>query len=548
MKNFKIVSSSVLFSALVLTSCGGGGPNYPKVSFWHNFGSSYTQTLNRMLAKVEESIHITPDAESQGSYDKLQTNMMASIATRTFPTLATGYPDHFAGYLRDGIQLSFDDDTGDLPNFVEEYNEEYQTDILADYYDEYMVENKALVAGHVVGLPFNKSTEVLCYNSDLVEYLWSQDATITKSIPATWDAFRSEGPKYLVAIHNLFGHQGKYIDEDTGEEVEGFVGGKLLYGKTGADGHCEDFEVRTEKYEVIPEGWHLVVDFQHVGEEEFNLLMWDATDNMFITIVRQWGATYTSYTEKDQKSSRHGYAEFWNAESEPKTRAALEAIYDLHANNGVDDESVKSTIFSVTDGYNSDAFKAGKCLFTVGSSGGLSYNLPTTNAFRVRVAPIPYHEADKKYVISQGTNIGIFDQGDDETLRNAFKVAVALTTGEIQGEWAARTGYYPASKSATNSKVYQSLLNDEQTTPQFTLYQDSAKLNQGSYMNTSEGWTKFVDAGFVGSSFIRTEVKPIIGIILNGMADINKGDKTLTEVIDETMAETLDRIDDYIRK
>ena len=536
MKNLKVITLSA-FTALALSACGGGGGGGPQgdgILFWSNFGSAYTSALLSLIDDVEAETNIKVNHESQGSYPKLQTNINNSVATRTFPTIATGYPDHFAGYIRSDIMLAMDD-------YIEEYNEANSVNLLDDYYPEYLTENQELVKGHTLGLPFNKSTEVMTYNVDLFDYVKTLDNTITK-LPETWADFQNDGPKYLSALHTagLFGTEKQ--DEQGATIVEG---GKYLYGKRGADGHVSEFFVEAKQLDPKDTSkGDLLVDFSQIAESDFNLIMWDAPDNLFITLVRQFGGSYTSYTEEDRQSARHGFADFWSGDYKAKTRDALKMVYNLYANAP---EGVNSRVFAITDSYNSDAFKAGKVLFTVGSSGGLSYNLPETNKFKVSVAPIPYKDADHKYVISQGANLGLFDQGDDKTIEDAFKVIVSLTKGEIQGKWAATTGYYPATKSATNSKAYQALINEKQETPLKVLYQDSAKLNQENYMKSTEKWIKFVDPGFVGSSVIREEVGKIILPILNKRPDIISGKTTLDQAIDDTLAISVKALEGYIR-
>ena len=189
------------------------------------------------------------------------------------------------------------------------------------------------------------------------------------------------------------------------------------------------------------------------------------------------------------------------------------------------------------DSYSSSGFKNNQCMFTVCSSGGLSYNISDT---RFKVHTIPYYDDGttvRKFVISQGTNLAIFDQGSAEDKQKAFDAIVALTTGDLQSAWAAETGYYPASISATNGDAYKALISNKQENPTKVAYQESAKLNEDFYMNKAENWTKFVDPGFIGSSSIRKEVDTLPAIIFGGT-------KTIQEVLDESY----ERIADYVRK
>ena len=117
----------------------------------------------------------------------------------------------------------------------------------------------------------------------------------------------------------------------------------------------------------------------------------------------------------------------------------------------------------------------------------------------------------------------------DQTVELAFDTVIKMTTGEYQAKWATLTGYYPASRSATESKLYQDFINPAQpdySDPIATAYREGAKLNQDEYMMAAMNWTKFVDPGFVGSATIRLKADNIVGDIIN-----YKGEKTIEEVL-----------------
>jgi ABC-type glycerol-3-phosphate transport system substrate-binding protein len=144
------------------------------------------------------------------------------------------------------------------------------------------------------------------------------------------------------------------------------------------------------------------------------------------------------------------------------------------------------------------------------SSGGLSYN--TANwKHRFRVAPIPYKYADNKTVISQGANICMTNK---KNYTNASKVIKALTSGEFQAAWCLETGYYPCSKSAVATEAYQNFLKETTAYPDASAtriaYREGSKLNSDHYMSETEGWVKFVDPAFKGSSILRTTVKGVL--------------------------------------
>lgn len=539
MKKFKpLVLASVL--PLLLSSCGVD----KGIVFWHPFGASYTTALNTLVNKVASELNYTVTPETQGSYDKLQTNIMNSIANASFPYMALGYPDHFAGYILNNVML-------DLTPFIQKYNEKHNVNLEEDYYEQYMAENKDLKEGKIFGLPFNKSTEVMVYNADLFEYVKSLDSSITK-LPETWDDFMTEGPKYLTALkgQNLF------------KVVEGKqeYPGKGVAAKYNANGVASEFklvEKANNRFDVGAD-YTLIADFSNVQESDFNVIMSDSTDNLFITVIRQWGSSYTGFTAQEQASrAQKGHIEFWNdkyPEYKAKTIDALTYLYDLHTAS----KDTKGHVFNLGgELYNSDDFKVGSVFFNICSSGGLSNNVPTgakaagqmtSPNFNVGILPIPYKDAAHKFVISQGTNLGMFDKGlEEEKAMEVFDVMVGLSTGEHQGEWAATTGYYPASKSATASTAYQEFINNTNPTAEKVLYQISSQVNEREYMDDAKGWVKFVDKAFIGSSSIRGAVKPIIRTLLSLRTDIEAGELSIDEAISSTINEALKNYKEYIK-
>lgn len=524
-----ITAVAALLAAASLTSCPKSNHD---LLMWTGFGSSYSIALRDVLDKYQEAAGLTIEHESQGGYTNLQTNMNNSIATATYPDIANGYPDHFAGYINNEIQVPLDD-------FIKEYNEEHGGDLLSDYFPEYMKENQELAyddEGNKItyGLPFNKSTEVLGYNNYFVQY--AQSINDTLGVPKTWDELKTMGPGYKTVMNGLAKHGdtlGKWvygqIDQNDPNTV---VPGSwrlvdAIADEKGAD-HC-------------PEGLSFLLDCAKVDMNYFRVCSWDSSENMFITILRQWGSEYTSFTKADMAIG-HGYARYYDAAYKDATKAALQYFEELYADGTFGLPSDLSSSAS----YSSDSFLANNCIFTVCSSGGLSYNIKEGYGRKFRVAPVPYHDASKKFVISQGTNLAVFDRNDVATQKKAFEAIVALTTGELQSEWAVQTGYYPASKSATEAKPYQDLINNTPATEVEAAYQESAKVNEENYMKESEGWVKFVDPGFTGSSSIRAEVGSIPGMVFKNYVLRIRGESYKT--IDQILAESYARIDTYVKK
>lgn len=510
-KKYAKITTAALFGALISGAASGCGQNYD-LTMWIGFGSAYTTAANNLIDRymARDDIDYSIGVETQGGYDKLQKNLNNSFATASYPNFSHGYPDHFAGYISTGVQVALDD-------YITAYDAKHGTNLLEDYYDDYMEENKQLKyradgTPYIMGLPFNKSTELLGYNAYFLDYAKSVDSSIT--LPETWDGWAEVGPKMVTVMKSLFGKYLWAIDDETTNTYK-------------------DYKITTNN--VAPsDSYTLLLDCANVNADNFKLMSWDSSDNMFITIVRQWGSVYTDYTSEDIIKYQHGWAYFNSDENKSKTIAAMEFFKDLYKK---DVFGLPSNISS--DSYSSTAFKNNQCMFVICSSGGLSYNVSEVGRFKL--APIPYKDADKKYVISQGTNLCLFEQGTEEDMQKSFDTMVAISTGELQSSWAAETGYYPSCKSATvEGTAYYDLLNSKQDSPTKIAYQDSAKLNEEVYMNESLNWQKFVDKGFVGSSKIRDEVETIMAIVF-------AGEKTSEQILNESM-ERLKTYDPKYRK
>lgn len=550
------LSTVLMFGALVATACGtgpstpggktgttGGGstsrpwstehinmPEEGKLEMWHNFGANYTTILEEAFVTPLLADKIDVYAESKGSYEGILEKMNYASAEKTYPNIVTGYPDHFATYSRWGYPAS---ETGALANLNKyldnkELNEKHKQEtgyyLREDYYPEYMVENDSICYALnnaddaiTVGLPFNKSTEVIGYNGIFFDYVEEQEAKAGRTIkvPDTWDEWKTYGPVF--------------------RRYQMQLNGKYLYGDLSTDGDMKgsNFVVETSKRKDS-EGRDIkpLLDFSLAKDSETAVLSWDSLENMFITLVRQFGSQFTSYTREDRTArktaDRHGYMEFYSGDNKAKTVAAMQLVRDLSGTN--DATRIFATPKFVGGSYASAAFADNKVLFTICSTGGLSYNINEGQRFRVHT--VPYQSADNKYVISQGANMTILRQdnkrdpsmsrADTEAL--AFEALVKMTTGDYQAEWAKNTGYYPASKSATESQIYQDFLASTEALndPVERAYREGAQLNNEHYMKSSENWIKFVDPGFPGSADIRRKTASIIeGVINNSSKSID---------------------------
>ena len=164
------------------------------------------------------------------------------------------------------------------------------------------------------------------------------------------------------------------------------------------------------------------------------------------------------------------------------------------------------------ESYCSNPFKALKLAMTISSSAGLSYNIAAGAKFKIGIAPVPYKSADKKFVISQGTNIAMLKANEYQNL--ASWLFIKYLTTEKNADFAIKTGYLPVTASAKNSEEYQDFLNQKIGTDA-----DKARIAAADVANNTYGdgtWTNFVDPAFRGSNAIRNTVESAMPIAFYG--------------------------------
>ncbi|MDY0100796.1 MAG: extracellular solute-binding protein [Bacilli bacterium] len=467
------------------------------IELWTGFGNVINTELEPMLEDFTALTGINVEYEPKGGYDGLQQAINLSATSTTYPHIANGYPDHFAGYIASDIILRLDGfiendhlipETRDaLEEGEEEFVELPKLDI-TDFYPAYFKENQELEYDregnpYTLGLPFNKSTEVAVINRTAFDLFIHLDPTI--KVPETWDEVEAVSTK-IRGLMESKGYYGKVVGNDY-----------LAYTST----------------KDMPTGVKQLISFTEVSAESFRVLSVDSQANQFITGVRQWGGTYT---EMD-KVTRKGYIKF----NSDETRNYLTRMRELFDGNHI---GIPQT-WEETN-YCSGPFKEGKSLMNIGSSGGVVNGVPQANAFQIEAQPVPYQSADSKYVISQGTNLALFDRGTDVEKVAAWKLLKYLAQ-IVNGEFTARTGYYPTGPGAFESEYYQDYYNSTVKSANDKIKISAAKVNSDVYDDETLGWKKFVDPGFVGSSYIRQEVDFIISELFFGTPR-----KSVQEIID----------------
>lgn len=547
-----IILSGIAFSA---TSCTPWRNNYAydldfevdvsgtTIEFWTGFGTDINDALDDFLDEFEHLTGVHVAHESKGGYDNLLSAIQLAATTGGFPHIAIGYPDHFATYVKQNIIVRLDyyfenDVTNDF-----EGEEKFA---ITDFYQDYMRENQEIEfkddeTPWTLGVPFNKSTEVMVYNSTFFDWCAGGvgQATLNNlgigaiTVPTTYAELDSVSKNILALLDNVPsatpggapGVYNKYLMPD---------------GKAYAHNALGSYAVENAILNL-----HNIFKWGTDGrspKDTFKPFSYDSQSNLFITTVRQFGGQYTYFDKVD----KHGYVSF-NSEETKNGLRALKTMYDDNTFGiPADWDEAK---------YGSNPFKANKTVMTLGSSAGVANSAPTGNRFQIKAAPVPYHAADKKFVISQGANLALLDKGSREQ-RVASWMLLKFLSKYANGALCAQTGYYPASPFAEEGGMWVGgesesfddyvtwLQNAKVGSSAEKIKAQTAQVNLDYYVNADEHWTKFVDTPFAGSADIRNEVASGPGWVFYEQ----KGTKGNVEsVIKASLDALYERLKDYVK-
>lgn len=443
--NKLVMLSLLLVFAFVVTSCGDGNKSDKTViRYWHANGAALTTVLEEIKANFEAKYpEYTVELTSYGDYDVLRDTIAAGIASGEAPTAAQTYPDHIALY-NTGYALQPLDEYINHPEYG--MSAEEQAQFIKGFWAEGNMYDEE---GTRYGMPFNKSTELMYYNSDVFDkYGWE--------VPSTWDE--------VITI-------------------------------------CEAFK-KTDEYAAAVEA---------TSASQVFGMGYDSEANLFITFTQQWGATYTSFDAK----GKGVFNAFGGVEEDMlKSKESMNWLVQQFKAGNI------ATPGAFGAEYCSDAFKAGQCIMTIGSSAGADYNdgqKSTKTKFTTGVAPVPQKDLNHGQVIQQGTNVSLFDCADEDEELGGWLWLKHMVSYESALIWALNTSYFPTRYDVLNSKEYQdhaagriyaddgSVLEGQQSLP--------AKAKQAGLAQADWFYTNLA---FKGTSTARDQAGVIVKAVLYG--------------------------------
>ena len=192
-----------------------------EITFWHAMGGGQGEALEKLVAEFEkENPNIKVNLQNQGNYGDLNQILVATMQSPDdLPTITQAYPDWMLQF-EDANLVTELTDMVNGENGIEDYE-----DILEGVRQEIEKDGK------IMGLPFNKSTEVFWYNKTLFDELGlevptnyeelvevSKKINEEKGIPGV--GFDSLSNFYATYLHNKGVEMDENLDVTSDESVE----------------------------------------------------------------------------------------------------------------------------------------------------------------------------------------------------------------------------------------------------------------------------------------------------------------------------------------
>ena len=383
--------------------------------------------------------------------------------------MCLGYPDHFADYINADILLPLDE----FVNSTEEgvgMTDEYDVDDFVDsYWTENLMDTKDEDSeAEIVGIPFNKSTEVMYYNASVIDPILEREGWLDENDVwnnPTWEQLWTVASELKQAI----------ADNDCSWTYKGAT-------------YRADY--KQTKYPVYI----------------------DSEANFFITTSRQWcdNETEASSVYTTSTSVSEGKVTFDNS----ITREAQAYFIEK---SGINTETTLDDLWNVpaavSRSYGSALTALHQAFVSIGSTAGVNNN--NSQKFEMKITRIPQrsYENGVQAVIQQGTNTAILTKNSNNLTRLAAWLLIRyITSQDATIEFSKKTGYLPVRESALASKEYTDFLaladkDADQTDLNYVKYAPVAKAVVAANSQKSYYYT---DPAFKGSSMIRDSLSGLV--------------------------------------
>ena len=443
-----------------------------KVSFefWHSFGDAVSAPLNELIENFKESMtekgfNIQVNVTNKGGgYDGLRSSVNLGADSGSIPTLVLGYPDHFADYIKQDLLQPLDSYAYNSDSEIAlEGVSKTSNDFITSYWEETQMVIKG--ATHVAAIPFNKSTEIMYYNSSMVDPILKELGYITYD-----EATKTYGEWVNPTWEQLF-KVGEYINNN----------------KTTLTYTYKNATYKVDKDMQYP----IYVDSQA---------------NFFITTSRQWnGAGKYTTIDSTGKGTVTAYNNSNKAVQEYFLAKAKNKVYQFPGAGG-------------TGSFGSSYMSTNKAFISIGSTAGVKNNASKNYYLKTTTVPQKeYGESANNAAIQQGTNLAILKKASDKYQMMASWLLIKyLSSAESQVYFSTETGYLPVRQSARETEAFQKLLNchtwnfSSLNADDKMYYSQNAEVSKGINSALAETKYYYTDPAFNGSSIVRDELETCV--------------------------------------
>ena len=484
-KSLLLLTASAL---LCLTSCGGAGDSDvdqklpsgdPKsqvtINFWHCLGHEKTTNLLKVVdafnTKYAGKYYVNP-THPAGDYGALHDVVKTKMSSGEVPAITMGYPDSFSEYITPQIEESF---LLRIDNFIKDSECGYTEEEIEDFIPGYYNEGTQYQFKGTWSMPMYKSTEVMYYN-----YSYFMGVNPLNSSRHADDA------EFMALYRDAF---GRTLENDDGTLEEDLQAVKnWLVEHDGDTAYVYD----------VPETWDEAIALARKMKSdrtaagvtgEFYPFGYDSDSNLLISQMAQREIPYT-VNDNTTKNNPANHIKFNNAQAKA---LVTEIVGYLRENIMITKNSLGGSTYTNT------YFNEGKCAFTVGSTGGSSYNISSN--FAVKLAPVPYKN-QRKY-IQQGPSFCFFDNGNRWIHKGAWLFFKEFADSENNAKVALENSYDPIRYSCYETDAYRTWIEMEGQGLKYDIPAMTARLKE--YYMTSPV--------FVGSSTCRDEIGNIISYV-----------------------------------
>ena len=472
-----LLSSLVAVGALALVGCQPkeGGSSKVKVYVHTQYGHNPRGLLDTFAGEfneLQDKYEVIVDMEFSGDYNDLfdhEKQALQDPQSEGWGDLVGCYPDHVVDYMLDFRAAA------KLDDYIAEFTEDDLADFTVAASDQFDIVFPR--TGKFV-LPFSTSTECMFYNP----------VVLTLQIPG---------------VNNGERITKNYIDNLTWDEFFDVFCPKLLEYNEGL----------TNK---------IIATKDPLGaDQDYGILGYRDDNNFFITLLEQYGYSYTSVDPDSHQAS----IDF----NTPEVRNLMKKF-----------NKARSDHYIVTDGAIGGQgiqgwLKSKQSLFYVASTGGIQYTQSAIDGagWEIECGRLPQasNESGRQKMISQGGSWCILEhpgKNKEARVKGAFEFYKYITETKQCTRWAAETGYYPIRRSTTATNAWSKLIDE---------YDSDGEPKEGIQLLTARNAAYcekydnilYTSAVFKGSSAARSEVDGLMIKIMKRANSECTDDWLLTE-------------------